>query len=51
LFAAGKTAASVVSAKTTALTQGVLKAMLMTKLKIATAVLLAVSFRRWRITD
>ncbi|HEY1859629.1 MAG TPA: sigma-70 family RNA polymerase sigma factor, partial [Gemmataceae bacterium] len=42
LFAAGKTAAGVVSAKAAALTQGVLKAMLMTKLKIATAVLFAV---------
>lgn len=43
LFAAGKTAAAgLVSAKVVALTEGVLKAMLLTKLKIATGLLLAV---------
>jgi RNA polymerase sigma factor (sigma-70 family) len=42
LFTAGQTAGSVaVSAKAAALTEGVLKAMLLTKLKIATAVLVA----------
>jgi RNA polymerase sigma factor (sigma-70 family) len=41
LFAAGQTAATgVISAKVVALTEGVLKTMLLTKLKIATAVLL-----------
>jgi RNA polymerase sigma factor (sigma-70 family) len=39
--AAGQAAATVVSAKVAALTQGVMKAMFVTKLKIATAVLLA----------
>jgi len=44
LLAAGQTVAgSIVSAKVAALTEGVLKAMFLTKLKIATAVLLAVS--------
>jgi RNA polymerase sigma factor (sigma-70 family) len=44
LFAAGPAAAAdVLSAKVVALTQGVLKTMFLTKLKIATAVLLAVS--------
>jgi len=42
LFAAGQAASSVVGAKVAALTEGVLKAMLLTKLKIATAVLLLV---------
>jgi RNA polymerase sigma factor (sigma-70 family) len=41
LFAAGHAATEVLSAKVVALTKGTLKAMLMTKLKIATAVLLA----------
>ena len=43
MFAAGQAAAGVVSAKVAALTEGVLKAMLMTKLKIATAVLMVVA--------
>src|SRR5205807_1324610 len=43
LFAAGQAASGVVGAKVTALTEGVLKAMLLTKLKIATVVLLAAS--------
>jgi RNA polymerase sigma factor (sigma-70 family) len=44
LFAAGQAAATaVVSAKVAALTEGVLKTMLLTKLKIASAVLLAVA--------
>jgi len=43
LFATGKAVATgVISAKVTALTEGVLRAMLLTKLRIATAVLLAV---------
>lgn len=42
LIAAGQTMAGVVSAPVAALTEGVLKAMLLAKLKIATAVLLAV---------
>src|SRR6266851_204758 len=42
LVAAGHAAAGVVSAPVAALTEGVMKAMLMTKLKIATAVVLAV---------
>jgi RNA polymerase sigma factor (sigma-70 family) len=43
LFAAGKAVATgLISANATALTEGVLRAMLLTKLKIATAVLLAV---------
>jgi hypothetical protein len=42
LSAAGGVAAGVISAKVIALTEGVLKAMLLTKLKIATAVMLAV---------
>ncbi len=41
--AAGHAAAGVISAKVAALTEGVLKAMLLTKLKIATAVLLVVT--------
>jgi RNA polymerase sigma factor (sigma-70 family) len=45
LFATGQAAASaLISVNATALTEGVLKAMLLTKLKIATAVLLAVGF-------
>jgi RNA polymerase sigma factor (sigma-70 family) len=43
-FAAGQAAAGVVSASVAALTEGVLKTMLMTKLKIATALLLLVAF-------
>ncbi len=44
LFAAGQAAAAgVISAKVAALTEGVLKAMLLTKLKVATAVLLTAS--------
>ena len=43
LFAAGKTVATgLISANATALTEGVLRAMMLTKLKFATAVLLAV---------
>jgi RNA polymerase sigma factor (sigma-70 family) len=42
-FAAGQAATGVVSAKVAALTEGVLKAMLMTKLKIATAILMVVA--------
>ncbi len=42
-FAAGQVATGVVSAKVAALTEGVLKAMLMTKLKIATAILMVVA--------
>jgi uncharacterized protein (TIGR03067 family) len=41
LFAAGPAAAGVLAAKVVALTEGVLRAMLLTKLKIATVVLLA----------
>jgi RNA polymerase sigma factor (sigma-70 family) len=41
-IAAGRVAAAVVSAKVAALTEGVLKAMFLTRLKIATTVLLAV---------
>jgi RNA polymerase sigma factor (sigma-70 family) len=43
LFAAGHAAAGVVSAKAAALTEGVLKAMLLNKLKVATGVLFALS--------
>ena len=43
LVAAGQAAAGVVSVKAAALTEGVLKAMLLTKLKTAAAVLLAVA--------
>src|SRR5260370_40001305 len=39
LFAAGQAASGVVGAKAAALTEGVLKAMLLTKLKIATALI------------
>jgi RNA polymerase sigma factor (sigma-70 family) len=42
-FAAGHAAAGIVSAKVAALTEGVVKGMLMTKLKIATAVLMVVA--------
>src|SRR4051812_19130691 len=42
-FAAGQAATGVVSTKVAALTEGVLKAMMMTKLKIATAVLIVVA--------
>jgi RNA polymerase sigma factor (sigma-70 family) len=42
--AAGRAAASVVSAKVAALTDGVLRTMLISKLKIATALLLSVAF-------
>ena len=45
LFAAGQAAATgVISAKVAALTEGVLKAMLLTKLKIATAVLVGIGW-------
>ncbi len=45
LFAAGKAvAAGVIKARVAALTEGVLRAMMLTKLKIATAVLLALGF-------
>jgi RNA polymerase sigma factor (sigma-70 family) len=43
LFAAGQAAAGLVSAKVAALTEGVLKAMLLTKLKRGTAVLLVLT--------
>ncbi len=43
LVAAGRAAAGVISAQVAALTEGVLRAMLLTKLKIATALVLAVS--------
>src|SRR5262249_40186589 len=43
LIASGKVAAGVLSAKVAALTEGVLKAMFLAKLKIATVVLLAVA--------
>jgi len=43
LFVAGHAAAGVVSAKAAALTEGVLKAMLLNKLKVATGVLFALS--------
>jgi RNA polymerase sigma factor (sigma-70 family) len=43
LFAAGQAASGVVGAKVAALTEGVLKAMLLTKLKIVTAVLLVIA--------
>src|SRR5256885_8188751 len=43
LVAAGPAAAGLISTKVAALTEGVMKAMLITKLKIATAVLLAVA--------
>ncbi len=43
LFAVGQAASGVVSVKVAALTEGVLKAMLLTKLKIATAVLVMVA--------
>jgi len=42
VYAAGQAAAGVVSANAAALTEGVLKSMLLTKLKLATAVLLGV---------
>ena len=56
LVAAGQAAAGMISAKVAALTEGVLKAMLLTKLKIATVVLLVAvaaagsggfPYRRW----
>jgi len=43
LFAAGQATVGVVGAKVAALTEGVLKAMLLTKLKITTAVLLVIA--------
>jgi RNA polymerase sigma factor (sigma-70 family) len=43
LFAAGRAAAGTVSARVTALTEGVLKAMLLSKLRVVMAVLLAVA--------
>ena len=43
LFAAGKVAAGVISANALTLTQGVLKTMFLTKLKITTAILLTIS--------
>jgi RNA polymerase sigma factor (sigma-70 family) len=43
LFTVGQAASGVVGAKVAALTEGVLKTMLLTKLKIATAVLLAIA--------
>jgi RNA polymerase sigma factor (sigma-70 family) len=43
LFAAGQAAVGLISAKVTVLTEGVLKAMLLTKLKIATALLLGMA--------
>jgi RNA polymerase sigma factor (sigma-70 family) len=43
LFAAGKVAAGVISANAMTLTQGVLKTMFLTKLKITTAILLTIS--------
>jgi hypothetical protein len=43
LFAAGQAASGVVGAKVAALTEGVLKAMLLTKLKTATVVLLVIA--------
>jgi RNA polymerase sigma factor (sigma-70 family) len=43
LYAAGQAATGVISAKTAALTEGVLKTMLLTKLKLATAALLVVA--------
>lgn len=47
MFAAGKTAAGVISAQVAALTEGVLQAMFLSKLKIATALVLVVAFLGW----